>query len=724
MWGCLKLKPSQTMNQARSSPAPGCPPPGKPLSPRVTVRLRPVAPPPLVPLLGVALGLAATTGVAAGDPQPVLLAQAASASEFEQLAQIKVTTVSRNEGTVLQSPAAVFVISQEMIRRSGATAIPELFRMVPGMNVARIDGNKWAVSSRGFNDRFVGKQLVQIDGRTLFNPVLSGVYWDAVDYPLEDIERIEVVRGPGASVWGANAVNGVINIITKSAKETPGTFVTLGGGTEERGFGTVRHGGHVNDELSYRVYGKGFLRQEQFFTLGSSQDDWEGASAGLRLDWQPRTANKFTLDVGYLHSGASRQDFRPLAVAPFVITNTETDFTDAGHVLGRWTRELAEWDTFTLQTYWNRNERRSQHILDWRWDTYDMDFQHRMAVGDRQTLTWGAGYQLIRSALPGSQLDNGFDLSFENAYRTTQLFSAFVQDQIKVIPDRLELTLGSKFEHNDFTGFEVQPTARALLTVSPRQTVWAGVSRAVRTPNLIEDSGRLKILTAPGATTFLEFRGSSNLEAEIVTAYDLGYRFQANEHLSFDLATFYNEYDRLIGTRAGAAEVAAPITVTPLNRANTLKAETYGMELATSWQLAEHWQIHGGYTLLKMNLHRAAGIPATGEAAEKQSPQQQVYLRSSWNLPRAMEFDLIGRFVDRTSGFNLGAPAAGFPNVIDQYFSLDARLGWRPRKGLELSVVGQNLLDQAHPEFGTSPLVRSPLVELRRGFYTKLTWSF
>ena len=673
---------------------------------------------------GLCLSLAVHGWAAEPAVKPVPVAQASPAGEFEQLAQIKVTSVSRQESTVQQSPAAIFVITPEMIRRSGATAIPELFRMVPGMDVARIDGNKWAVSSRGFNDRFVGKQLVQIDGRTLYNPILSGVYWDTVDYPLEDIERIEVIRGPGASVWGANAVNGIINIITKSAKDTPGGVISAGGGSTDRGFGEFRYGGQFKDDLSYRVYGKGFTREKDFFALGDPHDSWEGGSGGFRLDYQPESADRIMFDGGFYHSAAERQDLRPQPTAPFFFSNVDTDVSDGAHLLGRWSRQLADDSTWTLQAYWDRVHRSSAHIVDWRWDTYDVDFQHHLALGERQKLTYGTGYRLTDATLVNSKRDNGFDLSWASAHRSEQTFSAFVQDEISLVENRLALTLGSKFEHNDVTGFEVQPTARLLWNPSPRQSVWAGVSRAVRTPNFLEDSGRLKTLTTPGGTTFFEIRGNGNLASEELLAYDLGYRIQATEKLTLDLASFYNVYSKLIGTRAGAPEPSPPISITPLNRENTLSAETYGMELACSWQISDTWRLHGTYSLLKMNLHRAPGLPASAEAAEGQSPQQQVYLQSSWDLPNHVELDLMGRFVDRLRGFNLGAPAAGVPNVIAQYVSLDARLSWRPRKHWELSVVGQNLLDAYHPESGTSPIVRSPLVELRRSIYGKITWRF
>src|SRR5437667_283469 len=368
----------------------------------------------------------------------------------EELMGVEVTTVSRRESTVGESPAAVFVITPEDIRRSGATTFPELFRMVPGMDVARIDNNKWAISARGFNDRFNGKLLVQVDGRTVYNPLSSGVYWDAVDYPLEDIERIEVIRGPGASVWGANAVNGIINIITKAAKDTQGGIFSGGGGTEERGFGAFRYGGTIGSDLYYRVYGKGFSRDRQFLRVGNPNDRWWGASGGLRLDWQ---------------------------------------------------------------------------------------------VGERDSVTFQGDF------LGPSTSDGGFGVSFPpSPHRRPQLFSAFVQDQLTLVEDKLSLTFGSKLEHNDHTGFEVQPTGRLLWTPTKRQSVWAAVSRAVRTPTLSEDGiGTRQLPSFPaalgGAPLFARLAGSPAFKSEELLAYELGYRAQATDRRSVDLALLYNAYD-------------------------------------------------------------------------------------------------------------------------------------------------------------------------------------
>ena len=645
----------------------------------------------------------------------------------EELLSLEVTTVSRQGSTVGQSPAAVFVITQDDIRRSGATTIAELLRRVPGMNVARIDGNKWAIGARGLNDRFQRFLLAQIDGRTIYSATFAGVYWDAVDYPLENIERIEVIRGPGASVWGANAVNGIVNIITKSAAHTHGALLVAGGGDEERGFGTFRYGGDANDTLDYRIHGKASARDEQFFAGGGSHDGWTNASVGLRLDWKANDRDVVTVDAGGVRSDAARRDLRPMLAAPFVLANFEDEVSKATHVLARWSHTRDAESDWSLQIYWDSFTRIFENLeVHQRWDTYDVDFQHRLALGERNRLIWGLGYRAVESTLSNSGLDNGFILSYVPSDSRQQLAGAFLQDQIALVPDRLNLTIGSKFEHNDFTGFEYQPTVRLLWMSTTRQSVWAAVSRAVRTPSVADDELRSTLLqSTPGVVPYPQTTGNPGIESEELLAFELGYRTQATAAFSLDLASFYNEYHGLrvqvpgtVFTNALGAEIR------PLLRDNRMVGEIYGVELAARWQAAATWRLYGAYTFLKTSLHADAALPAGtrigAEAAVGQSPEQQVYLQSGWDLPRGIELDLIGRFVDRLKGFNPSG-AAGVSDTIAAYVSLDARVAWRPSEDLELSIVGQNLLDDHRSQFGTSAAVRSPQVEIERAVYAKLT---
>lgn len=645
---------------------------------------------------------------------------------LEELMNIEVTTVTRTKSTVGQSPAAVFVITSKMIRRSGATAIPELFRMVPGMSVARVDNNKWAVTARGFNNRFVRKLLVQIDGRVVYNPMFSGVYWDNIDYPMEDIERIEVVRGPGASVWGANAVDGIINIITKPAKKTQGGLFSVGSGTEERGFGTARYGGQIGQNLAYRVYGKGFHRDEQFSSGADPHDGWWGTDGGMRFDWQAGERDAVTFDGGYFRSVAGRNVTVPTATAPFSLLNLEDEISNGGHILTHWNHVLNPGSSVTLQTYWDHVDRSgSNGYQNLRWDTFDVDFQHEFPLGPRQELIYGAGYRYIDALLGKSSADNGFMLSSPSDSRHSNLITAFVQDRITLVRDKLHLTVGSKFERNDFTGFEFQPTGRLLWTPAPWQSVWAAVSRAVRTPNFGNDG--LSFTLPPSSTApavFTSVRGNTGLDSEDVLAFELGYRAQPVESFSGNLALFYNKYDNLSTVGLGTVEVDSNgLIFVPVIFGNSMHGRSYGAELDARWEMFEWWRLNGTYTFTKINLHPDAGAFIADAASENSSPQHQMHLQSSWDLPHEVELDLIGRFVSALKGFN-AAGTPGFPDAIDAYFSLDTRVSWSPIKKLNLSLVGQNLLDSHHPEFGSDIAVRVPLIELQRGVYAKANYQW
>lgn len=645
---------------------------------------------------------------------------------LEKLMTIEVTTVTRMEGTVGESAAAVFVISQEDIRRSGATTIAELFRRVPGMNVARIDNNKWAISARGFNDRFSNKLLVQRDGRTIYDPLFAGVFWNTVDYPLEDIERIEVIRGPGASLWGANAVNGIINIITKSAHNTHGGLFSAGGGTPEGGFGEVRYGGTIADTADYRVYAKGFERDKQFSQTGEPHDRWSGASTGMRLDWRQSALDTVTVQGDYLHSDADRQDPDLEMAPPFISLVLDRTVADSGAILGRWTHRTDERTSWSLQAYWSRFDTKQPmaHISNTS-DSYDVDFQHQFPIGERHTFMYGLGYQYVNQAVGNSLSDNGLSLSWLKNDYFLSTYSAFLQDEYVMVPDTLRVILGVKLEHNDFTGFEFQPTGRLLWTPTNRQTLWAAVSRAAGTPSISEDGIKLSALLPTrlpsGIQLFPRVTGNPALNSVKLTAYELGYRAQVSETFSLDTALFYNKYDGL------AVAVPQPIqsgfapgtAILPVRFENRMDGETYGAEIGTDWRPAKWWRLYGTYSLLKMNLHADRSLPEStrsdAENAERRSPRHQVFLQSSFDMPHNVEFDVMGRFVDTLQGFTQEIPA---------YFSMGARVAWQPRKDVEISVVGQNLLDAHHPEFGVSSFIAAPVVEIRRTVYAKIVWRF
>ncbi len=629
-----------------------------------------------------------------------------SSMSLEELMKYPVTSVSKRPENLSEAPAAIHMITQEDIRRSGATSIPEALRLVPGLQVARVDAHTWAISARGFNDVFANKLLVVQDGRSVYTPLFSGVFWDVQDTMLEDIDRIEVIRGPGATLWGANAVNGVINIITKKARDTQGFLITSGAGTEERGFGGIRYGGKLSDSAFFRVYGKYFNRDDSVLSNGADAgDSAQMGRGGFRIDWEASDRNLFTFQ-GDVYRGSAGQIYTNATPGfPFVQT-VRDDFTvSGGNLLGRWAHTFSDSSDLKLQLYHDRTTRETA-VFQERRDTYDLDLQHNFQLGERHNLVWGAGYRLS-----ADKVANRFTVSLNDPQRRTQLFSTFAQDEITLLKDRLKLTLGSKFEHNDYTGFEIQPSGRLLWTPSEYQSVWGSISRAVRTPSRADDDIVLNQITAtPGLRT--RILGNHDFSSEKLMAYEVGYRFRPVPRVSLDVSAFYNVYDDLRSLEPLGFSPGPPAVAT-FGIANQLRGETYGFEFAPSWQVLAGWRLQAGYTYLQMQLHRQPGSkdPST-ETHEGRSPHHQVTVRSIMDFPHHVQFDSTLRYVD-------GLPSLG----ISSYFALDLRLGWTPTKRLEFSLVGQNVLDDHHLEFRPSS-ISTQTTEVERSVYGKITWRF
>jgi iron complex outermembrane receptor protein len=640
---------------------------------------------------------------------------------LEQLMNIEVTSVAKKAQKVSDAAAAIFVITQEDIRRSGVTSIPDALRLAPGMQVARIDSNKWAISSRGFNGRFANKLLVLMDGRTVYTPAFSGVYWEVQDTLLDDVERIEIIRGPGATLWGANAVNGIINIITKKAWDTQGGLVTAGGGTEERGFGAMRYGARLGDDAFVRVYAKYFNRDGFVDPTGTdTDDDWDVVRGGFRLDWQASEHDTLTLQGDLYNGNASQMLTLPALTAPFSLTvNDDIDFLGV-NLLSRWQHTFSSTSDMTVQLYYDRTDREEALFVEESRDTIDLDFQHRFTMGARQEIIWGFGYRYTHD-----DVTNTFFASITPDSRGNHLFSAFVQDDIILIQDRLRLTLGSKFEHNDYTGFEVQPNARLLWTPHTRHTVWAAVSRAVRTPSRGENDVRFNRLVIPPGTPMLNpgplpalvaLIGDDDFKSEVVLAYELGYRLRPLDRLSVDIAVFFNDYDNLRTVEPGAPFVetdpAPPHVVVPAIFDNKMHGESYGVELMVDWRPWDWWRMQVTYTYLQLDLDVDRDSLDTGAVeVEGHSPHHQFSFRSSLDLPWALEFDAWLRYVDDLPNLDVGS-----------YVTLDLRLAWRPLKQLELSIVGQNLIASRHLEFVQESFPFP--TEIERSVYGKITWRF
>ncbi|HHT9125876.1 MAG TPA: TonB-dependent receptor plug domain-containing protein [Candidatus Brocadiia bacterium] len=617
-----------------------------------------------------------------------------------------VVTAARKEQSQFETASATYVITAEDIRRSGATTIPELLRMVPGLNVAQISASEWAISSRGFLflKRFSGELLVMIDGRSVYTPLFAGVYWDVQDTLLEDIERIEVVRGPGGTLWGANAVNGVINIITKSAKDTQGGLFHAGYGDREEGFGAVRYGLEMGNDVYLRAYAKYFNRDD--FVGGN--DQWQAQRGGFRLDWDISYQDALTV-MGDYYDGRADQTVSLTSLSPpAVLLTDDTRDLHGGNVLLRWQRRPSEESDIILQAYFD-NAEREEKTLDQRIDTYDLDFQHRFLLGERQEITWGMGYRLVADKLRGS-----FDISLDPEERQTQLFSTFLQDQITVM-ENLWLTLGSKFEHNDFTGFEIQPSGRFLWQPLPRHALWGAISRAVRTSSRADNNIRTNLAAFPGGggvPALVSVFGNDGTESVDLLAYEIGYRYQFSQRLSLDVTGFYNIYDNLFTVEPGVPvfeiEPSPPHLLIPSFLDNLMDGETYGVETAANWQAMRNWRLSSSFTQLNMQLHLDSDSKDGNRDAlvEGANPEHQFQIRSYLNLPYNLEQDTAVYYVSRL-----------YKPEVSGYTRMDMRLGWHPRNNLELSLSLQNLLDNHHPEF-------SDVSEVPRSVYAKITFKW
>ncbi|MFZ1986073.1 MAG: TonB-dependent receptor [Desulfatitalea sp.] len=660
--------------------------------------------------MSLALWLFAVLGIPGAHALPAL-ANDLTEMSIEDLMAVEITTVARKAQRLTDTTSAVFVVSQEDIRRSGATSVPEALRMVPGIQVARISGDKWAISSRGFNGWFSNKLLVLIDGRTVYNMVYSGVYWRDQDVLLEDVARIEVIRGPGASLWGANAVNGVINIVTQPAAEVQGGLVTAGAGTEERSFGAMRYGGALGPSAHYSAYVKHADHDDTVDSLGAdSQDAWYISKGGGRLDWRASSQNDFTFQ-GDIHDGTSQsRSFAATLEPPYAMISESEDQFNGASALGRWRHTFSAASDLIVQTYFDHSETAYTAYSE-KVDSYDIDLQHRFGLGRRQEILWGLGYRLNQGDVQSTQI-----MTFDPAKRTDDLFSLFVQDEITLLPNKLALIAGSKFEENDYTGWEAQPNLRLRWTPYDHHTFWTAVSQAVRTPSRFERDVRVTqpIAGSPGAVTVVS--GNKDFASEELTAYEAGYRFHPASQWGLDLTIFYNQYDQLRTFVPGAPfmEGSPPRWVVPFTTFNAMEGETYGAELAVEWRPLDWWRLQGAYSYLQMDLRDPLADEFMGEMVEGENPEHQLSLRSAMDFSHGIELDLWLKYVD-------DLPTA--LQSIPCYWTMDARIGWRATKNWSFDLVGQNLLDDQHPEF-VNEVLGVPRAEIERGVYAKATWRF
>jgi iron complex outermembrane receptor protein len=667
------------------------------------------------------------TSASAQAPQSAQTPQAPSDDltqvSIENLMNIEVTSVSKKEQKLSQVAAAIFVISQEDIRRSGATNIPDLLRMVPGLDVAQINGSTWAIGSRGFNQQFGNKLLVLVDGRSVYSPTFSGVFWDTMDLPLSDIDRIEVIRGPGGTIWGANAVTGVISIFTKRAADTAGALVEAGGGNFQQGFGIVQYGGKLGNATDYRVYTK-YFNQDQMLDLNgqSGADGWHRLREGFRMDSALSSKDSLMVE-GDLSTGREGElGFElPSVTSPGFVAVSEQINLANGSFESVWDHTYSARSDSSLQFSFDQHRRDDPLNPEMR-NTYDLDFRHHLALGGRQDIVWGLGYRYTSDHIGGS-----LTVAMNPASRAQQLFTAFAQDEIALVPQRLYLTVGTKFEHNDYTGFELMPGVRAAWTPNDRHMFWAAVSKALRAPSRNDTNLVLNFGSFPGpngTTTLLRLLGNPNFQDERLITYEAGYRTMLSQRLSIDLAAYFNDWDNLQTTEPSISFFEpTPLPahqVQSVMYENQMFGEAHGIEIAANWKVTNRWSLSPGYTLSQAHMHTlpTSADTMTGPFVEGSSPDHTIQLRSHLDVRTNLAWDTSGYYVSAL--MNQG-PLGNLK--IPSYTRLDTGLTWKLGEAFSVSVVGQNLLKDHHLEFvGMNGSMQSG--QIKRSAYVKLTWQF
>jgi len=629
---------------------------------------------------------------------------------LEDLMNIEVSSVSKKLETRREAAAAVYVLTAEDIRRSGATSVAEVLRNVPGISVARLDANKWAVTSRGFNGRFANKLLVLIDGRTVYTPLFAGVFWDVQDLALEDVERIEVIRGPGGTLWGSNAVNGVINITTKHARDTQGGLLHGIVGTEDRMIGTLRYGGTLGEDTYYRVFAKSFDRDEGALASGGSGGDgWHMTHLGLRLDAEPWSEDRLTVLGDVYEGGAGTTDIVSYPYPPFMWPLTSYQDLSGGNLVLRWQHEHSDRSDTAFQVYYDRTNRADEVTGDDR-DTIDIDFQHHLEIGQRHDIVWGAGYRYTKHFATNTR-----HVVFDPKNRQDDIFSAFIQDEIAFLDEHVRLTLGMKVEHNDYTDFEFQPNARIAWVPNERHCVWTAVSRAVRIPARAETDVHINAAGFPFGLARVS--GWADVDAESLVAYEIGYRYTPSNRVTLDLAAFYNRYQRLRTAEFWWPSFEwwplPPHVVLNVVGGDQMDGITRGVEAGIAFQAMSWWQVRANYSVFDIALDVYSKTPDFYSIETEGSvPQNKVCLESRMDLSHNVELDAMFRYVDELESFDL-----------DGYCSLDVRLAWAPREDLEVAIVGQNLTDNQRPEFEAA-FLPSVATEVERAVYASILWRF
>lgn len=630
-----------------------------------------------------------------------------------ELGNLKVTTVSKEPQEVWRTTAAIYVITQEDIHRSGATTIPEALRLAPGVEVARINSNEWSIGIRGFGSNLTRDVLVLIDGRNVYSTLLAGTYWNVQNLMMQDVDRIEVIRGPGGIIWGPNALNGVINIITKNTKDTQGEIVSVAGGNVDQGLASVRYGGNNGQGVNYRVYGMGFDRGPEYHVSGPEYDNWRAVQGGGRVDIISGPRDDLTIQADIYDEGAGESVTATTYTPPYSQVLDGTSRLSGGNILMHWRRVQAPGKDFYIQAYYDRTNRHELNFADLR-DTYDADFLDRFRLPGSQQISWGAGMRFSRGTNP--TIVSG--LYFTPPTRTDELFTGFLQDEISPLRDRLSISLGTKLIKTNYTGVQFQPTVRLLWTPTRTETLWAAFSHALRTPSDAERAFNLTgyIGTANGLPFFARFGPNPNFHSEEMNGYEIGYRHLFRENVYVDIASFYNHYgdlfsEDIIGAPFLENSPAPPHYLLPADFGNGLVGTTRGVEVSPEWRPMAFWRLRASYSFLQMELRRGTNSLDVGTApiTEGSSPRHEATLTSGLDFSKALSLDLTFRYESRLPSQDIRA-----------YTTADTRFDWHARSGLMFSVVGQNLFQPYHFEYASSP---GPNVAIKRAIYGQITWQ-
>ena len=646
---------------------------------------------------------------------------------LEDLLNMEITTLSRKAEDFADAPAAIFVISQNDIARSGARTIPDILRMVPGMQVAQIDNSKWAVTARGANGLSANKLLVLMDGRSVYTPMTAGVVWESQDTNISDIERIEVIRGPGATMWGSNAVNGVVNIITKHSADTQGGSVNVITNDRAGSEALLRFGGQ-SENASYRFFAKAMDLPGNTDPSGIEAGDfWESVRIGTRVDWQTRNGHDMSFMGEIYDSDVGRTGVDQLLVPPYRLIANNHEDSSGGFGQLRWGHEYSDDAGVQVLAQFVREELGDEFFFETR-NTFEVDLQHHFSIGEKHNLIWGASWRHSNDDVDGS-----FQSRLMPTSRTQRIVSAFIQDEFQV-SEKLRVILGSKFENNTYSNrdVEIEPSIRFSYRTSDQSSVWGAISRSVRMPSRIElDSVVIGAVVPPGfpplnlpLPTAIGFFGNPEFKSEKVNSYELGYRF-AGENLIFDASLFFNDSTDIRGIQLGAPMCApdgdvlavnplciltAEHIVLPFIFQNDNTGESHGIELWASTEVSDWWYLQGAYTYFDSIVTISPGL-TQGNFSED-SPQHQVSLRSSMDLPSDISLDLWVRYFDALE-----------LKQIDAYTAMDIRLSWQPSESIELAVAGRNLIAGQHLEFTSeAPDVAPTLIDPQA--YIEFRWSF